>query len=111
MRYSTFIVLFVSLFFTINFCSEIPTTAPTENNVVIEDQTPSQVPLQENAKFGLLNWVSKTMEHSNSLFIRLLLVFLLGLLMSLTPCIYPMIPITVGILQTQGTKSVIDGKK
>jgi thiol:disulfide interchange protein DsbD len=28
----------------------------------------------------------------------------LGLLMSLTPCIYPMIPITMGILQAQGDK-------
>ena len=106
MRHSAFVVLFVSLFFTANFCSEIPTAAPTENNVVIEDQTSSQVPTQ-NGKFGILTWISKTMEHNNSLFIRLLLVFFLGLLMSLTPCIYPMIPITVGILQTQGTKSVI----
>ena len=29
----------------------------------------------------------------------------LGLLLSLTPCIYPMIPITIGILQAQGSSS------
>jgi thioredoxin:protein disulfide reductase len=45
-------------------------------------------------------------QTSNSLGFQLSLVFLLGLLMSLTPCIYPMIPITVGILQAQGSKSL-----
>ncbi|MGE0206857.1 MAG: protein-disulfide reductase DsbD family protein [Candidatus Babeliales bacterium] len=50
--------------------------------------------------------LSSVIEQSKSLPIRLALVFLLGLLLSLTPCIYPMIPITVGILQTQQKKSV-----
>ncbi len=44
---------------------------------------------------------------TQSLPMRLLFCFLLGVLLSLTPCIYPMIPITVGILQTQGTSSVL----
>lgn len=43
--------------------------------------------------------------HTDSLLVRLALVLLLGLLMSLTPCIYPMIPITAGILQSQGGAS------
>jgi thiol:disulfide interchange protein len=46
--------------------------------------------------------------RNNSLIVQLAAVFLLGLLMSLTPCIYPMIPITIGILQAQGgTSSLI----
>lgn len=45
-------------------------------------------------------YVSSLVSHTESLIIRLVAVFILGLLMSLTPCIYPMIPITVGILQT-----------
>lgn len=49
--------------------------------------------------------ISLLILNNDSLVIRLLLVLLLGLLMSLTPCIYPMIPITAGILQTQGSKS------
>ncbi len=52
---------------------------------------------------SLKNWkktISLLVEKTDSLFIRGIFVFLLGLLMSLTPCIYPMIPITVGILQT-----------
>lgn len=50
--------------------------------------------------------VSDTVEKSDSLFLQLLFTFLLGILMSLTPCIYPMIPITVGILQTTASKSL-----
>jgi len=46
--------------------------------------------------------VQRLIASSDSWFIRILLVFLLGMLMSFTPCIYPMIPITIGILH--GTK-------
>ncbi|KKR97196.1 MAG: Thiol:disulfide interchange protein [candidate division TM6 bacterium GW2011_GWE2_41_16] len=49
---------------------------------------------------------SGLVEKTQSLPLRLLFVFLLGLLMSLTPCIYPMIPITLGILQTSSQQSV-----
>lgn len=51
--------------------------------------------------------LSLLITQTNTLWIRLLLVLLLGVLMSLTPCIYPMIPITVGILQAQGSKSLL----
>jgi len=50
--------------------------------------------------------ISDLITHTDSLLIRILLVILLGILMSLTPCIYPMIPITVGILQSQAGSSV-----
>ena len=36
----------------------------------------------------------------------LLIAFLLGIISSFTPCIYPMIPITIGILQSQASKSI-----
>jgi len=39
------------------------------------------------------------------LLLILLFAFLAGVLVSFTPCIYPMIPITVGILQAQATAS------
>lgn len=54
----------------------------------------------------LSTYTQDTIKTNNSMTIRFFLVFLLGLLMSLTPCIYPMIPITAGILQAQGSKSV-----
>lgn len=49
--------------------------------------------------------LSHVIEDTSAVWLRLLLVFLLGVLLSLTPCIYPMIPITIGILQGQGTAS------
>ncbi len=51
--------------------------------------------------------ISSLVQTTDSLGMRLLLVLLLGILMSLTPCIYPMIPITVGILQGQAKQSFI----
>lgn len=58
--------------------------------------------VQKFSKFSQ-NLVSK----SSSTGMRLIFIFILGILMSLTPCIYPMIPITVGILQSQGSKSFL----
>lgn len=42
-----------------------------------------------------------------SFFYILLLSFLAGIFISLTPCVYPMIPITAGILQTQASASFL----
>lgn len=57
-------------------------------------------------KLSWSEWISKLINDTDSLALRILLVILLGILMSLTPCIYPMIPITVGILQSQATSSM-----
>lgn len=53
------------------------------------------------------SYISNLVEHTDSLWLRLILVFLLGLLLSLTPCIYPMIPITVGILHSHKSRSLL----
>ncbi len=50
--------------------------------------------------------ISCLVEKTKNPFLRLLFIFLLGILMSLTPCIYPMIPITIGILQASSQKSI-----
>jgi len=50
--------------------------------------------------------IQDMIKDADSLWLKMLLVLLLGLLFSLTPCIYPMIPITIGILHQQGKKSV-----
>lgn len=55
----------------------------------------------------LSTYLSTLVEKTQSLWLRLFLVFLLGILLSLTPCIYPMIPITVGILHTHKSRSVL----
>jgi len=56
---------------------------------------------------SISEYLETLITATQALWIRLLLVMLLGLLMSLTPCIYPMIPITIGIMQGQGQKSVL----
>ncbi len=53
------------------------------------------------------NKLSNLFETTGSGWLRLLVAFILGVLLSLTPCIYPMIPITVGVLQANTGKSVI----
>lgn len=49
---------------------------------------------------SLKNFASNLFTSTESRGIQFLLAFILGVLMSLTPCIYPMIPITVGLLGT-----------
>ncbi len=55
---------------------------------------------------SIIQNIKDTVTSTNSWLLRFVFVFLLGLLLSLTPCIYPMIPITVGILQAQGSASI-----
>jgi len=57
-------------------------------------------------RLALSDYVQKLFATTSSLWLRFLLILILGILMSLTPCIYPMIPITVGLLQSQARKSV-----
>lgn len=51
--------------------------------------------------------VSKTVQQASSPTWRLIFIFILGILMSFTPCIYPMIPITIGILQSAVQTSIL----
>ena len=52
-------------------------------------------------------YIGSLVKTTESLWARLLLALLLGLLVSFTPCIYPMIPITIGILQAQQQASIL----
>ena len=57
-----------------------------------------------------LSWsdtIANLLKTTHSWGFRFLLALFLGIFLSLTPCIYPMIPITMGILQSQGSNSVI----
>ncbi len=60
-----------------------------------------------SSSFSLSEYISNLVKTINSPFMRIILVFFLGMLLSLTPCIYPMVPITIGILQAQGSKSLL----
>lgn len=69
-------------------------------------QPPTQTPTTTTKTWSLSGGLSSLIETTDSVWVRALLVLLLGILLSLTPCIYPMIPITAGILQSHGNKSV-----
>lgn len=55
----------------------------------------------------LIKALQTYLTTTNSVTLRIIFALILGILLSLTPCIYPMIPITVGILQSQGSKSLL----
>lgn len=92
----------------------IPTQAITEQSPTIEEQKPAapntsatQAPkVQQTAKSSWASYLSLLFTTTSSWWFRLLLAFVMGVLLSLTPCIYPMIPITVAILQSHGKRSM-----
>lgn len=59
------------------------------------------------AKKSFTESLQGMVQNSNNTWVRLLFAFLLGLLLSLTPCIYPMIPITIGVLHNNQKVSSI----
>jgi thiol:disulfide interchange protein DsbD len=72
-----------------------------QNNIHNSEQERSQEDSQD--VFSLLK---KQSESRSSIWYMLLLAFFAGILVSFTPCVYPMIPITVGILQSQARQSL-----
>ena len=84
------------------------TKVPLEKSVQQkEGDEPISCPAPHQKKQALSDIIQKWIASASSLWIQLLLVFLLGILMSLTPCVYPMIPITVGILHAQAQRSTL----
>lgn len=73
--------------------------------ITIEDHGQCPAPHEQKATLNL--YLQGLFARHTSWGIRLLLALLLGILMSLTPCIYPMIPITVGILHAHRHQSLI----
>lgn len=84
---------------SVSLASSVATAVTTEIEEIAQ-------PVEKNWKEWSETLKSK-ISATQSLPLRLLFCFLLGVLLSLTPCIYPMIPITVGILQTQGSSSIL----
>ena len=98
----------------------IPITAPSKNdehltNKTVQQEDPKEIPIPAQRKnssspskssFSLSEYISNLVKTINSPLMRIILVYILGMLLSLTPCIYPMVPITIGILQAQGSKSL-----
>lgn len=81
-----------------------------EDNVELQNISSMPVPVQPEIKKENKSWTAtmqNMVETTKSPWTQLLFALLLGLLLSLTPCIYPMIPITIGILHSQGRKSLL----
>lgn len=67
---------------------------------------PNQLEIEKNNE-SWATTIQNLVEKTKSPWTQILFALLLGLLLSLTPCIYPMIPITIGILHSQGKKSLL----
>lgn len=96
--------------------------APIEKQQTREIQAPTCAPQQPSLLGSLIlkiiSFVKEITHHAKnaltslftstgSRFLRLAAALLLGIMLSLTPCIYPMIPITVGLLQASGSVSTM----
>ncbi|BDC34716.1 thiol:disulfide interchange protein DsbD [Candidatus Dependentiae bacterium Noda2021] len=92
----------------------LPQQPQEELATTLDVQLPEtkSLPLDTSAtpanKQSITDYISNLIQSADSRALQLVLVFILGILMSLTPCIYPMIPITAGVLQAQGSKSVLN---
>jgi len=95
--------------FSLNLINDTPTEKqPIGNSKQMENSAVTSAhntPTLQNTSWS--DYVTALVSNTNSLLLRIFLVLFLGILMSLTPCIYPMIPITVGILQSQGSSSIM----
>ncbi len=96
--------------------TQTPSTGSKAHTYAPVDCEPTQPSLFGNLIRKILNYISVSVSHARatlsslftstgSLAVRVLASLLLGILLSLTPCIYPMIPITIGVLQSSGSKS------
>ncbi|MBD3273107.1 hypothetical protein GF385_02035 [Candidatus Dependentiae bacterium] len=79
-------------------------SAAASNNVTNVEKTPETKETKKS--FFSLENLKETFSPEKSPIYLILLAFLIGIITSFTPCIYPMIPITLGILQTQASTSV-----
>ncbi|NBP01390.1 MAG: DUF255 domain-containing protein [Proteobacteria bacterium] len=98
---------FIPVTFSTNTESETTQILVTDSNTpTTGNDTSSTKQSTFNAK-ELIKALQTYLTTTNSVALRILFALVLGILLSLTPCIYPMIPITVGVLQSQGSKSLL----
>ena len=71
-----------------------------------ESNATNHVEISKKESIFSLERLKEIFSLEKSKFFILVLAFLLGILASFTPCVYPMIPITIGILQAQAAPSL-----
>jgi thioredoxin:protein disulfide reductase len=81
------------------------TSAPAET--ATESGSESELPAVAASPDGLQGKLAAALENAakTSFLLVLLFAFLGGMITSLTPCVYPMIPITVAVIGARGTES------
>lgn len=91
----------------------VTATHATDTHSNVSPESPAEGIIQKISK-SISNTTQKwylaltsLFEDTGSYWLRYILALLLGLLLSLTPCIYPMIPVTVGVLQANKSSSPI----
>ncbi|HSW75751.1 MAG TPA: cytochrome c biogenesis protein CcdA, partial [Candidatus Saccharimonadales bacterium] len=80
----------------VSFNEPTPTNVSSPQPEPVSSRSSSYNPAPQ--KKSITEKLQGIVQNTSSNWIRFLFAFLLGLLLSLTPCIYPMIPITIGIL-------------
>lgn len=91
--------LLCSLFFVatpVTVCHAQQTATPTQH------ETKHQI-----ASNTMNDFIKGHMSEQTPVWLLIVIAFLAGILVSFTPCIYPMIPITIGILQIQRQQSLL----
>jgi|WetSurMetagenome_2_1015567.scaffolds.fasta_scaffold34399_2 thioredoxin:protein disulfide reductase len=96
-----------------NLQSEVLSQSDTSGNEINSVQLTEQNPKTENVKSEISkieksddSSIASTLENSG-LFLSLIFIFIAGLALNLTPCVYPLIPITIGYFggQSEGKTS------
>lgn len=88
-------------------CEDDVCHIPVEESIAItrDDISPGVISPTEEDRLDNNGWMTNLLGRSPIIVIFIL--FFIGLLSSLTPCIYPMIPITLGIIGIHSDNSVL----
>lgn len=78
-----------------------------KNNEEFKDINSSEKFNEKNINENLFQKIINYLKSVDNLFLLSLIVFIIGILMSFTPCIYPMIPITISILGIKNNENKI----
>lgn len=120
-----FLLCFLYLFVFFTYQNILASTEKTDNIQTEQTETTTKpsCPIPQPSLTGsLINQISEAIkgtklfwkeklssifDKTGSSWIRIIICFFLGILLSLTPCIYPMIPITIGVLQINQNKTAL----
>jgi thiol:disulfide interchange protein DsbD len=106
-KYLIFYILgFVFCSFLFNYLKTSSQQAEIEQNEISVEKQVEELEQKTDSFFSLENIKKFFLQKETKVLYVLFFAFLAGVLTSFTPCIYPLIPITIGILQSQATPSL-----